>query len=113
MIQMSRFKIPFTDRIFAVPRYFGTGLLTVTGTSFASLSTASAMFNALYADGTCPSTLAADGVTRVRGPCPEAFGYFLGTAALCSILMMAMSFIPPKTLKKSTCDPDYCLGTTR
>jgi hypothetical protein len=44
---------------------------------------------------------------------PEAFGYFLGTAALCSILMMAMSFIPPKTLKKSTCDPDYCLGTTR
>ena len=46
MIQMSRFKIPFTDRIFAVPRYFGTGLLTVTGTSFASLSTASAMFNA-------------------------------------------------------------------
>ena len=44
---------------------------------------------------------------------PEAFGYFLGTAALCSILMMAMSFIPPKTLKKSTSDSDYRFGETR
>jgi hypothetical protein len=38
-IQMTRFKIPFTKAT-----YFGTGLLTVTGTSFATLSTASAMW---------------------------------------------------------------------
>ena len=64
MVQMSRFKIPKTNY------YIGTGLITVVGTSFASLSTGTAVFNALYADGTCPSTVNAQG-TVVRGPCPE------------------------------------------
>jgi xanthine/uracil permease len=58
MVQMSRIRLWRNY-------YLGTGLITVVGTSFASLSTASAIFNALYADGTCPSTTAADGtVTR-------------------------------------------------
>jgi uric acid-xanthine permease len=55
----------------------GTGLLTVVGISFATLSTGFAIFNALYADGTCPSTTAADG-TVTRGPCPDAYGMLLG-----------------------------------
>lgn len=64
MVQMSRIKIPKTRY------YIGTGLITVVGTSFASLSTGSAIFNALYADGTCPSIKNADG-TITRQACPE------------------------------------------
>jgi len=94
-IQMTRFKIPFTKAT-----YFGTGLLTVTGTSFATLSTASAIFDALYKDGTCSMITAADGVTRVRAACPEAYGYLLGTSALCSLLMMGLAFVPPRILKR-------------
>lgn len=64
MVQIARIKIPNTNY------YIGTGLITVVGTSFASLSTASAVFTALYADGTCPSTQNADGTTT-RLACPE------------------------------------------
>merc|ERR1711939_560535 len=52
MIQMTRMPIPFTRKKY----WLGTGLITVVGTSFATLSTASAIFAALYADGTCPSS---------------------------------------------------------
>ena len=45
-------------------------------------------FDALYKDGTCSMITAADGVTRVRAACPEAYGYLLGTSALCSLLMV-------------------------
>lgn len=93
-VQMTRFKIPFTNV------YFGTGLITVVGTSFATLSTASGIFNALYKSGTCPMVLSSDGITTVRGACPEAFGYLLGTAALASLLEIGMAFIPPKTLRR-------------
>ncbi|SCV73722.1 BQ2448_6152 [Microbotryum intermedium] len=93
-IQMSRFAIPFTKRKY----WLGTGLITVVGTSFATLSTASAIFSTLYADGTCPSTVA-NGVT-VRGYCPQAYGYLLGTSCLTSLLEMGMAFVPPKILKR-------------
>lgn len=43
-VQMTRFRIPFQKKY-----YFGTGLITVVGTSFSTLSTGSAIFNALYA----------------------------------------------------------------
>lgn len=72
--------------------YLGTGLITVVGTSFATLSTANAVsipalsketllitsqiFDAMYKDGTCPSTTT-DGQTT-RGPCPDAYGMVLG-----------------------------------
>ncbi|KAE8244807.1 hypothetical protein A4X13_0g6244 [Tilletia indica] len=87
-IQMSRIPLPFG-------RQLGTGVVTVVGTSFATISTASAIFNALYRDGTCP--LNADGS---RAACPEAYGYLLGTSAVCSILEMALSFVPPRILKR-------------
>ena len=72
----------------------GTGILTVVGTSFATLSTANGVntvlclvesrmlnppkiFNVLYSNGTCPSTIGGDGaVTRL--PCPDAYGYLIG-----------------------------------
>ncbi|KAF8721811.1 hypothetical protein AX14_010182 [Amanita brunnescens Koide BX004] len=78
--------------------YLGTGLLSVVGTSFATLSTANAIFDAMYNDGTCPSTTANG--TTTRGPCPDAYGMVLGTALICSFLEIFMSFCSPRVLKK-------------
>jgi hypothetical protein len=36
------------------------------------------IINAMYRDGTCTSSVAADGTT-VRDPCPDAYGKVLGT----------------------------------
>lgn len=93
-LQMSRIPLPFTRGRY----YFGTGLITTVGTSFATLSTASAIFNTMYADGTCPSSVVSGAV--VRQACPQAYGALLGTSCLCSLVGMALSFLPPKTLKR-------------
>ncbi|KAL7414494.1 xanthine uracil permease [Mrakia frigida] len=92
MIQMSRFKLPFGY-------YLGTGLITVVGTSFATLSSAFAVFNAYYADGKCSTVTDAAGIVT-RSACPDAFGALLGTSMLCSLLEMGMAFIPPAKLRK-------------
>ncbi|KAH9899752.1 Xanthine/uracil permease [Cubamyces lactineus] len=92
LVQMSRI------RLFG--NYFlGTGLISVVGTSFATLSTANAIFDSMYADGTCPSTTAPDG-TVTRGACPDAYGMVLGTSIICSFLEILMSFVPPRILKR-------------
>jgi uracil-xanthine permease len=49
----------------------------------------------MYASGYCPS--AADGT---RLPCPRGYGAVLGTAALCALLEIGLSFAPAKILKK-------------
>ncbi|KAG1743620.1 xanthine uracil permease [Suillus paluster] len=92
LVQMSRIKL--WNRY-----YLGTGLLSVVGTSFSTLSTTNAIFNAMYGNGTCPSTTSADG-TITRGPCPDAYGMVLGTSLVCSLLEIGMSFIPPRMLKR-------------
>ncbi|KAG8854860.1 hypothetical protein FRB96_007260 [Tulasnella sp. 330] len=79
--------------------YLGTGLITVVGTSFATLSTAFSIFAAMYKNGTCPTITNADGTTT-QGPCPDAFGYLLGTSMVCSFLEMGLSFVPPTRLRK-------------
>ncbi|KJA29562.1 hypothetical protein HYPSUDRAFT_126432 [Hypholoma sublateritium FD-334 SS-4] len=79
--------------------YLGTGLITVVGTSFATLSTATAIFDAMYKDGTCSSITAADG-TVTRLACPDAYGKVLGTSLICSFLEIFLSFCSPKALKR-------------
>ncbi|TFK28981.1 purine permease [Coprinopsis marcescibilis] len=79
--------------------YLGTGLLTVVGTSFATLSTANSIFNAMYRDGTCPSTIGPSGIV-IRGSCPDAYGMVLGTSLVCSFLNIFMSFCSPRILKR-------------
>ncbi|KAG8986181.1 hypothetical protein FRB90_004174, partial [Tulasnella sp. 427] len=79
--------------------YLGTGLITVVGTSFATLSTAFSIFGAMYKNGTCPMITNADGTTS-KGPCPDAYGYLLGTSMVCSFLNMGLSFVPPRILKR-------------
>ncbi|KAJ7110714.1 xanthine/uracil permease [Mycena crocata] len=92
LVQMSRIKL-FRGY------YVGTGLISVVGTSFATLSTANAIFNAMYVDGTCPSITAADG-TITRGACPDAYGKVLGTSLICSLLEIGMSFVPSRALQR-------------
>jgi uracil-xanthine permease len=92
MMQMSRIRIWRNY-------YLGTGLLSVVGTSFSTLSTANSIFDALYADGTCPSTTAADG-TVTRGSCPDAYGMLLGTSLICSFLEIFISFVPTRKLQR-------------
>ncbi|KAJ3773644.1 xanthine/uracil permease [Lentinula raphanica] len=79
--------------------YLGTGLISVVGTSFATLSTANAIFDAMYRDGTCRSTVGSDG-TVLREACPDAYGKVLGTSLICSFLEMFLAFIPPRVLKR-------------
>lgn len=48
-----------------------------------------------YANGMCPT--AADGT---KLPCPEGYGAILGTAALCALLEIGLSFMKPTLLKR-------------
>lgn len=73
----------------------GTGLLSVVGTSFATLSTATAIIEHMYSNGTCPV------VNGAHQACPQAYGYLLGTAALCSLLEMGLSFVPVRYIKRA------------
>lgn len=79
--------------------YIGTGLISVVGTAFATLSTALGVFDAMYRDGTCTTSTAADG-SSVRDPCPDAYGKVLGTSMICALLEILLAFVSPRLLKR-------------
>lgn len=99
-------------RIYKSPYYVGTGLISVVGTSFAvipgknisctqvsvvlrSSSVATGAFKQMYATGFCPT--AANGSFL---PCPRGYGALLGTAIVCALLEIALSFTKPSVLKR-------------
>lgn len=88
-IQITRF------HIYKTRYYIGTGLVSVVGTSFATIPVAQGALSQMYSNGRCPT--AADGS---RLPCPEGYGAVLGTAALCALLEIGLSFAPAKVLRK-------------
>lgn len=88
-IQITRF------HIFRTRYYIGTGLVSVVGTSFATIPVAAGGLAQMYANGYCPT--APDGS---RLPCPHGYGAVLGTAALCALLEIGLSFAPAKVLKR-------------
>ncbi|KAF2847027.1 Xanthine/uracil permease [Plenodomus tracheiphilus IPT5] len=88
-IQITRF------HIWRTPYYVGTGLISVVGTSFATIPVATGALSQMYTTGYCPT--AADGT---KLPCPDGYGAILGTAALCALLEIGMSFTSPRILKK-------------
>jgi uracil-xanthine permease len=88
-IQITRF------HIWRSPYYIGTGLISVVGTSFATIPVATGALSQMYAIGYCPT--AADGT---KLPCPDGYGAILGTAACCALVEIAMSFTSPRILKK-------------
>lgn len=88
-IQITRF------HIWKTPYYIGTGLISVVGTSFAIIPVATGAFSQMYSNGFCP--VGADGT---KLPCPDAYGALIGTCAVCALTEIALSFLPPKILKK-------------
>ncbi|KAJ1033839.1 hypothetical protein NDA16_000047 [Ustilago loliicola] len=82
-------------RIFKTKYYLGTGIVSVTGASFATISIALSFFSQSYANGYCPV-----GANGVKLACPKAVGAFMGTCCLCGLIAVAMAFIPPKAIRK-------------
>ncbi|KAI2788225.1 Purine permease [Penicillium oxalicum] len=88
-MQMARFRIIGT-------KYFvGTGLLSVVGTSFATITVATGTFSQMYKSGYCPTD--ADGN---RLPCPQGYGALLGTSCLCALLEIGLSFTSSRILSR-------------
>ncbi|KAK6353247.1 hypothetical protein TWF696_005224 [Orbilia brochopaga] len=88
-IQITRF------HIYRTPYYLGTGLISVVGTSFAIIPVAQGAFTQMYQNGFCPT--AEDGSFL---PCPKGYGALLGSAMVCALLEILLSFMPPKILQK-------------
>lgn len=88
LIQITRF------HIYKTPYYIGTGLISVVGTSFATITIISQSLPMLYADGTCPTI---DGVPQA---CPDGYGKILGTAMVCALIEVLGSFTPSRVLQK-------------
>ncbi|KAK7541965.1 permease family-domain-containing protein [Phyllosticta citribraziliensis] len=88
-VQITRF------HIYKTPYYLGTGLLSVVGTSFSTITVASGALSQMYSSGFCPTD-----ASGTKLPCPEGYGAIIGTAALCGLLEVFMSFLPPRTLKR-------------
>lgn len=88
-IQITRF------HIFKTPYYLGTGLISVVGTSFAVIPVAQGALSQMYDNGMCE--IADDGTFL---PCPKGYGAILGTAMICALLEILLSFMPPKILQR-------------
>jgi len=88
-IQITRF------HIYGTPYYVGTGLISVVGTSFATIPVATGALSQMYKNGFCPSDARGNPL-----PCPQGYGAIIGTCCVCALLEILMSFMPPKVLKK-------------
>lgn len=87
-IQITRF------HIYKSPYYIGTGLLSVVGTSFSTITIVSNSFPIMYTNGICKTV---DGVAQ---PCPEGYGHILATGICCALISVLLSFAPSKVLQK-------------
>ncbi|KAJ5953520.1 hypothetical protein N7454_000416 [Penicillium verhagenii] len=88
-IQMTRF------HIYGTKYYIGTGLLSVVGTSFATITVATGAFTQMYETGYCPTD--SDGN---KLPCPKGYGALLGTSCLCALLEIGLSFMSSRLLAR-------------
>ncbi|KIW16803.1 hypothetical protein PV08_03993 [Exophiala spinifera] len=89
-IQITRF------HIFKTPYFIGTGIISVVGTSFATIPVALGGLAQMYESGYCPTD--SDGN---RLACPRGYGAILGTACICALLEICLSFAPAKVLKRA------------
>jgi len=77
--------------------HLGSDLISLLGPSITFLPISEAAIRAMRADGaTCPSPL--DG--GLPPPCPDTFGRYLSTVAVCSLLQMGLSFLPARPTRK-------------
>lgn len=89
-IQITRF------HFYKTRYYLGTGLISVVGTSFAIIPVATGALAQMYSNGYCPT-----GSDGTKLPCPKGYGAILGTASLCALLEIGLSFLPARVLKKA------------
>lgn len=96
------FSLPFPLSLPVLPRrtadpsrsyHIGTGVISVVGVSFSTITVATGALGQMYENGFCPTT--ADGT---KLPCPDGYGALLGTAAVCALLEVLISFIPPRIM---------------
>ena len=73
--------------------YIGTGLISVVGISFSFVPVGQGAFSQMYANGFCPSDDQGNPL-----PCPHGYGAVLGTAAICSLIEILVSFTPSRIL---------------
>ena len=88
-VQITRF------HIYKTPYYIGTGLLSVVGVSFSTISISSKAVKQMYANGFCPVSDSGEQL-----PCPDAYGAFLGTAAVTSLIEVVLAFVPPRFIRR-------------
>ncbi|KAJ5885763.1 hypothetical protein N7504_011599 [Penicillium tannophilum] len=88
-IQMTRF------HIYGTKYYVGTGLLSVVGTSFATITVAEGAFSQMYETGYCPTS-----ASGTKLPCPKGYGALLGTSCLCALLEIGLSFMSSRLLAR-------------
>ncbi|KAJ6021546.1 hypothetical protein N7540_007050 [Penicillium herquei] len=88
-LQIARFHIKGTKY------YIGTGLLSVVGTSFATITVAENAFTQMYNSGYCPTDANGNKLA-----CPKGYGALLGTACLCSLLEIGLSFMNSAVLAR-------------
>ncbi|ODA77328.1 hypothetical protein RJ55_06956 [Drechmeria coniospora] len=86
-VQIHRFRVPRTRY------YIGTGVLSVVGISFSIIPIAQGAFRQMYANGYCPS-----GPDGEPLPCPRGYGALVGTASVCALVEVLISFLPPRVL---------------
>lgn len=88
-VQILRIRIPFTRL------YIGTGMISVLGELFGAAPIFENIVPRMYANGFCPTD--GDGT---KLPCPAAYGAFVATGALCALLQLALSLVPPRVLER-------------
>lgn len=81
--------------VYGTKYYLGTGLLSVVGTSFATITVAMGAFSQMYKSGYCP--IDANGNQL---PCPAGYGALLGTSCLCALLEIGLSFMSSRILSR-------------
>eukprot|EP00934_Nitzschia_sp_Nitz4_P006516 Nitzschia sp. Nitz4//scaffold238_size30058//23094//25088//NITZ4_008005-RA/size30058-augustus-gene-0.19-mRNA-1//-1//CDS//3329543546//6506//frame0 len=84
LINVTKFPIPFSDKIFGSTKYVGSGLLSVMGTSFTFLPIFEIAISQMKSEGI-------DG--------EAAYGKALGTGMLCCLLELGISFLPVQRVK--------------
>jgi uracil-xanthine permease len=89
-IQITRFGV------YKTPYHIGTGLISVVGTSFSTLTIAEGAMAQMYASGYCPT----DASTGTKLACPDGYGAILGTSCLCALLEIGLSFMSIRVLKR-------------
>lgn len=88
LIQITRFRLWKTNY------YLGTGLLSVVGTSFSTITIVTKSIPLMYENGICET------IDGVKQPCIAGYGHLIATASICGLLSVLLSFTPSKVLNK-------------